>query len=204
MTQAPQQDRSRETRRKLLECTVEMLSTRGVQATTVSQVAEAAGVSRGAAQHHYPSREALIRDAVEKISRERLALFKQAIDEISPGAQGRNSSYEIVRLVLCEYTNQLFHAAVHIWSAAAQDAALREVMLPAEEHYNREVHKMVVTALRADLRDQHTRRVLHTLFDVARGLGLASVLVDVSDQLERSTQTYADFLSGIAVLDGPA
>jgi AcrR family transcriptional regulator len=51
----PQQDRSRVTRKRLLEATVRCLAELGWSGTTVLVVAERAGVSRGAAQHHFPT-----------------------------------------------------------------------------------------------------------------------------------------------------
>ena len=61
----PQQDRSRATRRRLLESTIELLAHSGWARATVAEVAAHAGVSRGAAQHHYPTREDLITGALE-------------------------------------------------------------------------------------------------------------------------------------------
>ena len=43
----------------------------GYAASTVAVVAERAGVSRGAAQHHFPTREALFTAALEHVTRER-------------------------------------------------------------------------------------------------------------------------------------
>lgn len=60
MAREPKQDRSRATRRRLLEATIDCLVESGWAATTVSVVAERAGVSRGATQHHFPTREDLI------------------------------------------------------------------------------------------------------------------------------------------------
>ena len=51
----PQQDRSRATRKRLLEAAIECLAELGWTGTTVAIVAERAGVSRGAAQHHFPT-----------------------------------------------------------------------------------------------------------------------------------------------------
>ena len=53
---APKQDRSRATRQRLLEAAVACLAERGWAGSTVAVVAERAGVSRGAAQHHHPAR----------------------------------------------------------------------------------------------------------------------------------------------------
>ena len=48
----------------------------GWSGSTVAVVAERAGVSRGAAQHHFPTREDLVTSAVEYVTDERLALLR--------------------------------------------------------------------------------------------------------------------------------
>lgn len=77
----PKQDRSRATRQRLLEAAVACLAEHGWAGSTVSVVAERAGVSRGAAQHHFPTREDLFTAAVEYVAEERStalrALFPQ-------------------------------------------------------------------------------------------------------------------------------
>ncbi|WP_156913756.1 TetR/AcrR family transcriptional regulator [Brevibacterium album] len=72
---APQQDRSRATRARILQSTVECLATRGWQATTTSVVAEHSGVSRGALQHHFPTREGLLLTALEHMFEDRVARY---------------------------------------------------------------------------------------------------------------------------------
>src|SRR6478736_2637455 len=72
----PQQDRSRVTRQRLLEATIDCLAENGWAATTVGVVATRAGVSRGATQHHFPTREDLITAALEYYTGN---LFKAAL-----------------------------------------------------------------------------------------------------------------------------
>jgi AcrR family transcriptional regulator len=67
----PKQDRSRATRQRLLAAAVACLAEHGWAGSTVSVVAERAGVSRGAAQHHFPTREDLFTAAVEYVAEER-------------------------------------------------------------------------------------------------------------------------------------
>ncbi|WP_461030967.1 TetR/AcrR family transcriptional regulator, partial [Streptomyces sparsus] len=70
---APKQDRSRATRQRLLESAVSCLAEHGWSGSTVTVVAEYAGVSRGAAQHHFPTREDLFTAAVEYVAERRSA-----------------------------------------------------------------------------------------------------------------------------------
>ncbi|MFE1785756.1 TetR family transcriptional regulator, partial [Streptomyces sp. NPDC059506] len=75
---APKQDRSRATRRRLLEAAVECLAEHGWAGSTVAAVSLRAGVSRGAAQHHFPTREDLFTAAVEYVAEERIAAVRAA------------------------------------------------------------------------------------------------------------------------------
>ncbi|KJY44443.1 TetR family transcriptional regulator, partial [Streptomyces sp. NRRL S-444] len=69
----PKQARSRVTRRHLLEAAVSCLAEQGWAGSTVAVVAERAGVSRGAAQYHFPTREDLFTAAVAYVAEERSA-----------------------------------------------------------------------------------------------------------------------------------
>jgi AcrR family transcriptional regulator len=63
-----QEDRRRETKRRLINSTIDYLSERGFENFSLTEIASNEGFSRGAIQHHYPSREALIADVVNEIA----------------------------------------------------------------------------------------------------------------------------------------
>src|SRR6202000_1318791 len=69
-TRQRQADRSKQTRRKLMEATVECLVERGWTGTTTVLVAERAGVSRGAQLHHFPTQWELVAAAAEYVGAE--------------------------------------------------------------------------------------------------------------------------------------
>lgn len=58
-------DRSAATRRQILDATIKCLDQWGYGAVTNIKVADAAGVSRGAMMHHFPTRQALIVSTIE-------------------------------------------------------------------------------------------------------------------------------------------
>ena len=97
MTREPKQDRSRVTRSHLLEVTVECLAELGWSATTMSVVAQRAGVSRGAMQHHFPTREDLITAALEVMFDARMDQARKESTDLPVGA-GRTEAI-ISRLV---------------------------------------------------------------------------------------------------------
>src|SRR5215216_5804590 len=76
-TRQRQADRTRETKRKLMEATVECLVERGWSGTTTTEVAERAGVSRGAQLHHFRTRGELVAAAVEHVGVESVEVLKR-------------------------------------------------------------------------------------------------------------------------------
>ncbi|RVU21400.1 TetR/AcrR family transcriptional regulator [Streptomyces antnestii] len=173
---APKQDRSRATRRRLLEAAVSCLAERGWAGSTVSVVAERAGVSRGAAQHHFPTREDLFTAAVEYVAEERSTALRAL------PAQDRAS---VVAALVDLYTGPLFRAALHLWVAASNEPALGSRVTELEARVGRETHRIAVELLDADESRPGVRETIQGLLDMARGLGLANLLTDDGGRRER-------------------
>jgi AcrR family transcriptional regulator len=65
----------------ILDATMTLIGTRGLEAVTHRSVAEAAGVSLGAISHHFPSRQALMDAALERAGEREVArLERLALD----------------------------------------------------------------------------------------------------------------------------
>src|SRR5258708_6476254 len=120
----PKQDRSRATRQRLLEATIDCLADKGWASATVSVVAERAGMSRGAAQHHFPTREDLITAALEYMFDTRTD-HAEAETVAAVAADGVARTEAVVAGLVESYTSPLFKAALQVWTHAAADAALR-------------------------------------------------------------------------------
>lgn len=172
----PKQDRSRVTRQRLLESAVACLAAHGWAGSTVSVVAEHAGVSRGAAQHHFPTREDLFTAAVEYVAEER----STALRALRP--QGRA---EAVAALVDLYTGPLFRAALHLWVAASNEPQLGGRVTELEARVGRETHRIAVELLGADESVPGVREVVQGLLDMARGLGLANLLTDDGARRDR-------------------
>ncbi|MGZ0149722.1 TetR/AcrR family transcriptional regulator [Kribbella sp. WER1] len=177
VVKAPQQDRSRATRQRLLEAAVESLAEVGYAATTVSVVATRAGVSRGAAQHHFPTRADLFAAAVEYMTEVRLAEIRAQASAL-PNGSGRTEA--IVGMLADVYTGPLFRAALHLWVAAATDDTLRAQIVRLEAHVGRQAHRALLEVLEVSERTPGVRETVQGVLDMARGLGLADLLTDDS------------------------
>ncbi|MDQ0986162.1 TetR/AcrR family transcriptional regulator [Streptomyces sp. V2I9] len=179
---APKQDRSRATRQRLLEAAVACLAEHGWAGSTVSVVAERAGVSRGAAQHHFPTREDLFTGAVEYVAEERSAALRAL------PVQGRA---EVVAALVDLYTGPLFRAALQLWVAASNEPQLRPRVTELEARVGRETHRIAVELLGADESRPGTRETVQGLLDMARGLGLANLLTDDTARRARVVAQWA-------------
>ncbi|WP_194923757.1 TetR/AcrR family transcriptional regulator [Catenulispora pinisilvae] len=189
----PQQDRSRATRRRLLGACVDCLADVGWSATTVAVVAERAGVSRGAAQHHFPTREDLITAALEHMFDERI---ESARAELAAPDVTVTTEAVVARLVE-HFTGTLFKAALQVWTAAAADEALRERVVPLEQKFGRVAHRMAIEALGVSDEDESGHRLVQATLDLARGLGLADVLTDDSARRAEVVRAWAAHLDAV-------
>ncbi|WP_431436585.1 TetR/AcrR family transcriptional regulator [Actinophytocola sp.] len=187
----PRQDRSRATRRRLLEAAIECLAEVGWSGSTVAVVAERAGVSRGAAQHHFPTREDLVTSAVEYVTEERLAQLRSYARDL-PRGPGRTQA--VIDMVEHMFTGPVFRAAIHLWVAASSDEKLRERVLVLEAHVGRETHRVALELLGVDESVPGVREAVQATLDLARGLGLANLLSDDSRRRARVLRQWATML----------
>ena len=188
---APKQDRSRATRDRLLEAAVASLADSGWARTTVATVAARAGVSRGAAQHHFPTREDLVTAAIRHMTEVRLSELRATLE--SPPAGTNRTRWALDRLTGL-YTTTLFTAALHVWTEAAVDPGLRAQVIPLERALAREAYQLAVTLLEVDAADPRVRTVVGGTLDLARGLGLANILTDDTRRRSRILDAWAEQL----------
>ena len=186
------QDRSRATRRRLLETAVRCLAEHGWEASTVGFIAAEAGISRGAVQHHFRTREALILAALEHMFEERAALLDALPD---PAGSGPQRVHTVVTGLVDTIGGELFRAALQVWTVAAADPELRAAVVPLERHFARGVHRRAVRLLRADDSDPAMRALIQATLDLARGLALADVLTDDSRRRARVVRAWSNQLA---------
>jgi AcrR family transcriptional regulator len=183
-----QADRSRETRRKLMEATVECLVERGWAGTTTTVVAERAGVSRGAQLHHFRTRGELVAAAVEHLGAESVLDLKERAKQVN------GSTVAVVELIADFYASDLFTAALELCVAARTDPELKTVVVPLEARLGRETHRLAVELLGADESKPGVRESVQLTLDLVRGLALANQLTDDGKRRSRIVRHWARML----------
>lgn len=194
---APQQDRSRDTRDLILETTMKELAHTGWNGTTTTVVAARSGVSRGAIQHHFPTKEALMRGVLEYMYESRNTSEFSINDDVPEGV---DRFEHITEQVLSYYASDHFKAALQMWTAAIGDTAFSEQLQLQGDRLARAVYDRVVAVLDADTSDLRTHRLIQTTLDLSRGLGLADVLRDDSHRRTSMAKFWAEELRSIKQL----
>lgn len=169
----PQQDRSRITRQSLIEATIDSLAEVGLANTTVVAVAARAGVSRGAAQHHFPSREDLVRATCNHMSDEIAVQMRDLEHEIEDRT---DRPLAVLEMLTDLWASRFGRAATQLWVAAATEPSLRELVLSLERKLNKDMYAATVQLLAADPEQPHVRESVQLTMHMARGVGLGSLL----------------------------
>jgi AcrR family transcriptional regulator len=112
-----------------MAATIDCLVERGWAGTTTTEVAERAGVSRGAQLHHFPTRVALVTSAVRHLAEQWLAEFRSLESTLS-GAEDRVSA--VTDLLWRTFSGPLFVAAIELWVAARTDRELFATLAATE------------------------------------------------------------------------
>lgn len=116
-----QDQRSRETRDKLLQATIDVLLERGYAGLTTAQVEARAGVSSGARVHHYRSKEDLVVAAMELIYERATQLGQTRAGDAGASAEPVAALIEDCRSI---YFGWPFLASVDVMIAARTDPGL--------------------------------------------------------------------------------
>ena len=120
----PQAERTRVTRGKLLDATVDSLVELGYARTTTVEVGERTGLSRGAQLHHFPSKADLLVAAIEHLADERSKDFEAEIE--ARFAQGDDPIDAMVDLLWVMFSDPIYWATIELMVAARTDPELLE------------------------------------------------------------------------------
>jgi AcrR family transcriptional regulator len=125
-----QDEKTAETRRRLLDAAVDCLIERGYANTTTSEIAERAGLSRGAQLYHFPTKEELITRAVEHLFEMMFGEMKEKVSRLTNVNDRRTMAIDL----LWEIANgRMMTAWIELTVASRTDAYLRASVRAADE-----------------------------------------------------------------------
>jgi AcrR family transcriptional regulator len=136
-----QDERSAETRRRLLDAAIVCLIEMGYANTTTSEIAERAGLSRGAQLYHFPRKEELLASAVERLFHLRLAEIREKVSQINSQQDRRAATIDLL-WEMC--SGRLASAWTELVVASRCDTYLREAVRAAGDRLNRFISESFV------------------------------------------------------------
>jgi AcrR family transcriptional regulator len=133
-----QEERSAQTRARLLDATIECLSELGWARTTTTEIAQRAGVSRGAQLHHFPTKAELVTTAVDHLFQRRDAEFRAAFARLPADAPRGPMAVELLWKMARGPT---FHAWLELIVAARTDPNLMAAVHRIGERFAENVRR---------------------------------------------------------------
>jgi AcrR family transcriptional regulator len=125
-----QDEKTAETRRRLLDAAIVCLIDRGYANTTTSEIAERAGLSRGAQLYHFPTKEELLTRAVEHLFGLMFGEMKEKVSRLTNVDDRRAMAIDL----LWETANgRLMTAWIELIVASRTDSYLRQSVSAAND-----------------------------------------------------------------------
>ena len=130
VAQRTQAERRARTRQALLEATIGLLAESGYAGVTTRAVAQRAGVTPGALQHHFEGKAQLVAAAAEHLN---LALTRELVARTpTAGRSERELAEELLDRLWEMHKGPLMVAVAELVVAARSDAELRDLLAPMQ------------------------------------------------------------------------
>ncbi|GAB3301018.1 TetR family transcriptional regulator [Epidermidibacterium keratini] len=161
------------TRERIVSAAIDVLRSNGVAATSTLEVQKAAGVSRGALLHHFPTRKDLVRALIDELVRRNEAV----VDTALATAAGDDQVGRAVHALWAAAQAESALLEMDLWHAARSDDELRTALIDAERAAGRDLTRVVARAFGVEYAG-NPRLPLVTSMTLAliRGLSTGQVL----------------------------
>jgi AcrR family transcriptional regulator len=183
-----QEERSAETRTRLLDATVESLIEAGYAHTTTTAVCARAGLSRGAQLHHFPTKSELVIAAVAHLTMRRAKEIREKAKHLADLDDRVEAALE---LIWTSFSGPLFYAALELWVAARTDPELHENLFRFERGVGKAMGQLWQEfAGESQAQKSHFDDVLELTFYVMRGMALQKILKDNDTERRRLYEVW--------------
>ena len=191
-----QAERSAETQRKLIDAAIAVLHRVGYGATTTGLIAEAAGVSRGAMLHQYPTKVDLMLAVVSEVyDRETQEYRERGALASSP----RERFFQFPELMWDVLTRPSAMAVLEIMMGSRSDPDLAARLAPLERQIEATSRATVENILKdGDFPDLPEFNAMRRLFVAAvRGLSIDLMMIKDRGELEEAIQLLKRLLRAL-------
>jgi AcrR family transcriptional regulator len=173
--------KSQRTRRRILDAAMELFAQHGYHACSNADVAEAAGLTRGAMLYHFRTREDLVDAAIDHIQERRTEAFTSAARSLPQGGEVSDQAIDAYWELLGQAP---FRAFAELEAVARTDAELAKRIAPAQAAFDRaQIGAELLGLLQAgsSARFQTSRDLARFMLE---GLSRASLTYDADERIE--------------------
>lgn len=128
-----QEERSTETRARLIDATLDLLVERGYALATTSEIAGRAGVTRGALNHHFSGKDDLIVQSVSHLLHSWIGEIRQVAELVKAGSL---SLSDFVDRMWELFSGKLFLVTLEHVTAARHNPYLREQLVSVTREFH--------------------------------------------------------------------
>jgi AcrR family transcriptional regulator len=188
----PQAERSADTRARLIEAAITCLNRTGYSATTVSTVAEEAGVSRGAMTHQFPAKTDLMLAVVQHVFEQDGSFYNRTIAEMDPV----RFLIDLPEMMWGVISRPAGIAVIEIMLASRSEPGLAEPLRQLQSGIDVNAHKWSAERIRAAGIEPHPEaEAIHELYVAAvRGLAIEATFMNNSDGVHRSLRVLSEMM----------
>ncbi|WP_066092651.1 TetR/AcrR family transcriptional regulator [Xanthomonas massiliensis] len=183
-----QEDRSAQMRARLLEAAIDSLYRHGYSATTTTAVCEAAGVSRGAMLHHFPTRIDLMLYVVRAVYEDEVAQYRKALVDVPDRRERELMLPQLLWDVLGQPSGV---AVLEIIQASRSDPELSARLRPVQIEIERDSFVQAGQMLGKTGVETNVARLM---IWAVRGLSIARLLASRPEEVEGSIHLLREML----------
>jgi AcrR family transcriptional regulator len=195
-----QEERSRETKTRLFEATLDSLQELGYHGASLSQILDRAGVSRGAWRHHFENKKDLVAAAAEYILEKAIQTSKQLAPDIQKSEDLLENLFDFIWTHF--YTGRHRDVWLEFNIACRTDHELRERLTPVLNTF----HKMLDAAWRTyftttNISSIKIETIMNLSINAMRGMAVQSISHNDPDYYKNLRQEWIKIISPLIQFD---
>jgi AcrR family transcriptional regulator len=188
-----QAERTDATKRKLIDSAIKVMRERGYDGLTTLEVAEVAGVSRGALLHHFPSRHDLVVATMKYMNDLILAESRRRADDAAGGATEPIEG--VIRDAKDFFFSDFFFVSLAIAVGDAREEDLRRQTAPLSRDSRFAVEAAWLDAFVArGVERELASRILALTLSIVRGFSIRVFIDDDRKRFDEVLDTWKDMV----------
>ena len=192
------QQRSQETRNKILETATDLFSKSGYDATGVAEICQAAGVSKGAFYHHFSTKQALFMD-----------LLDAYLNSLETGfSQMRQQGQDVPKVIIemAEMAGSLFQSTdfhlpifLEFWTQANHDPQIWETAISPYRRFREYFAEMIQEGIsEGSVQNVDSQLAARVLVSLALGMLMQSLFdPQITSWKDEAKQSMQLLMNGI-------